>query len=356
VTARRWPCRLNVVAARRRAIWRRTFSRCATFPRRPSTWKTFSETNIPFEVEVGTGRGLFLVNAGTTCPGTNFLGVEYDFKEARRAARRLQKRELANVRILGGDANVVLPRCLPDACAQALHVYFPDPWWKRRHKRRRIFNPEFLNQAARILQPGGLLHAWTDVEEYFAGYDGARGWQCCLLAVAGSGRTASFARHGLSHQFRAQETQTRADHFSGQVDPPGADGVLIMNTAVQIGRSYKEWWFVGLAALAVSLLAGGGMLFAVKHQAALAVSMAGAIVAFSLCMSAFVIARSRFQVEVQPAGFLIRDRLGEREFSDDQVICASFSSRPITSMACSTRRTARLTSGPTGPTVRNASN
>jgi tRNA (guanine-N7-)-methyltransferase len=121
----------------------------------------------PVEIEVGTGRGLFLVNAGSTCPGTNFLGIEYDFKEARRAARRLQKRELLNVRILGADANLVMPRYLPDACAQALHVYFPDPWWKRRHKRRRLFNAEFLKQAARILGPGGLLHAWTDVEEYF---------------------------------------------------------------------------------------------------------------------------------------------------------------------------------------------
>lgn len=121
----------------------------------------------PIEVEVGTGRGLFLVNAGTTCPETNFLGIEYDFKEARRAARRLQKRELANVRILGADAKIVLPRYLPDECCQALHVYFPDPWWKRRHKRRRVFNSDFLVQAARILEPGGLLHAWTDVEEYF---------------------------------------------------------------------------------------------------------------------------------------------------------------------------------------------
>ncbi|HEY2250374.1 MAG TPA: tRNA (guanosine(46)-N7)-methyltransferase TrmB [Planctomycetaceae bacterium] len=121
----------------------------------------------PLEVEVGTGRGLFLVNAGTTCPATNFLGIEYDFKEARRAARRLQKRELTNVRILGADATIVLRQFLPDACAQALHVYFPDPWWKRRHKRRRVFNSEFLEQAARILLPNGLLHAWTDVEEYF---------------------------------------------------------------------------------------------------------------------------------------------------------------------------------------------
>lgn len=121
----------------------------------------------PLEIEVGSGRGLFLVNAGMQCPDTNFLGIEYDFKEARRGARRLQKRALANVRIIGADARVVMAKYLPDGCAAALHVYFPDPWWKRRHKKRRIFNAEFLVQAARILQVGGLLHAWTDVEEYF---------------------------------------------------------------------------------------------------------------------------------------------------------------------------------------------
>jgi tRNA (guanine-N7-)-methyltransferase len=122
----------------------------------------------PVEVEVGSGRGLFLVNAGTASPGTNFLGIEYEFKEARRGARRLQKRGLGNVRVLGADARVVLRDYLPDDSATAVHVYFPDPWWKRRHKKRRIFNPEFLVEVARVLQTGGLLHARTDVEEYFS--------------------------------------------------------------------------------------------------------------------------------------------------------------------------------------------
>lgn len=121
----------------------------------------------PLEVEIGSGRGLFLVNAGITHPQSNFLGIEYDYKEARRAARRLQKRAQANVRILGADARIVLSKYLANASAAAMHVYFPDPWWKRRHKKRRIFNAEFLVEAARILVPGGLLHAWTDVEEYF---------------------------------------------------------------------------------------------------------------------------------------------------------------------------------------------
>ncbi|HLJ10684.1 MAG TPA: tRNA (guanosine(46)-N7)-methyltransferase TrmB [Planctomycetaceae bacterium] len=137
-------------------------------PPPPLNLASFFGNERPVEIEIGSGRGLFLVNAGLSRPATNFLGVEYDFKEARRGARRLQKRALTNVRVLGADARIVMRQYLEDAAATALHVYFPDPWWKRRHKKRRIFNADFLIQAARVIQPGGLLHAWTDVEEYFA--------------------------------------------------------------------------------------------------------------------------------------------------------------------------------------------
>src|SRR5262245_40256988 len=143
------------------------FLTLADIPAPPLELARLFGSSQPVEVEIGSGRGLFLVNAGTTRPGTNFLGIEYDVKEARRAARRLQKRRLANVRILGADARVVLSKYFPDSSAAAIHVYFPDPWWKRRHKKRRIFTAELLKQAARILVPGGQLHAWTDVEEYF---------------------------------------------------------------------------------------------------------------------------------------------------------------------------------------------
>ena len=125
------------------------------------------EKSQPLEIEIGSGRGLFLVNAGLCRPEINFLGIEYDYKEARRAARRFEKRKFSNVRLLGADARIVLRDYIPSASAKGMHVYFPDPWWKRRHKKRRIFSADFLIQAARILQPGGLLHAWTDVEEYF---------------------------------------------------------------------------------------------------------------------------------------------------------------------------------------------
>jgi len=133
----------------------------------PLDWPVFFQNSNPVEVEVGTGRGLFIVNAATTQPTTNFLGLEIEYTEARHGAKRLQKRELPNARILGGDARQALPRFITTGSVAAVHVYFPDPWWKRRHRSRRIFNAWFVTEAARILKAGGLLHAWTDVEEYF---------------------------------------------------------------------------------------------------------------------------------------------------------------------------------------------
>jgi tRNA (guanine-N7-)-methyltransferase len=136
-------------------------------PPPPFDWQAMFGNDHPVELEVGTGRGLFLVNAATLQPDTNFLGLEYDFKEGRRGALRLQKRDLPNARVVGADARLVIARYILDSSVAAAHVYFPDPWWKRRHHKRRIFNAEFVTQMARILRPGGLLHAWTDVEEYF---------------------------------------------------------------------------------------------------------------------------------------------------------------------------------------------
>ena len=133
----------------------------------PLVWSAFFGNNHPVEVEIGTGRGMFLVNAGETHPDTNFVGMEIEYTEGRHAAKRLQKRGLQNVRILGGDARIGIPRYLTTETVAAVHVYFPDPWWKRRHRGRRIFNDWFVAEASRVLISGGVLHAWTDVEEYF---------------------------------------------------------------------------------------------------------------------------------------------------------------------------------------------
>lgn len=130
-------------------------------------WPAFFGNSQPVQLDIGSGRGLFLFNAATTQPNQNFLGIEIDYKEARRAARRLMKRRLPNARVLGGDVKIPLSRMIAPQSVAAVHVYFPDPWWKQRHRKRRVFNRAFVDLVAAILIPGGRLHSWTDVEEYF---------------------------------------------------------------------------------------------------------------------------------------------------------------------------------------------
>jgi tRNA (guanine-N7-)-methyltransferase len=121
----------------------------------------------PLEVEIGSGKGLFLASAASCAPRHNFLGVEIAAKYARFAAARLAKQGLANAMILHGDGLDLFRARLPDASLAAVHVYFPDPWWKKRHHKRRVMNDQFLQAVARTLAPGGSLHFWTDVRDYF---------------------------------------------------------------------------------------------------------------------------------------------------------------------------------------------
>lgn len=130
-------------------------------------WPTFFGNDHPVEIDVGCGRGLFVVTAAETHPERNFLGIEIDFREGRRGAARLKRRDLTNACILGGDAKVPFTKMIEPHSVSAIHVYFPDPWWKRKHRSRRVFNDHFVDLASRLLMPGGLLHSWTDVEEYF---------------------------------------------------------------------------------------------------------------------------------------------------------------------------------------------
>ena len=119
------------------------------------------------EVEVGSGKGLFLASAAAAAPERDFLGLEISRKYARFCAARLARLGLTNACACCADALRVFRELLPDGGLVAVHVYFPDPWWKARHKKRRVINQPFLADVERTLQPGGVLHFWTDVEEYF---------------------------------------------------------------------------------------------------------------------------------------------------------------------------------------------
>jgi tRNA (guanine-N7-)-methyltransferase len=134
----------------------------------PIDWAALFGNANPVEVEVGFGKGLFLVTAGTRRPDRNFFGVEIIRKYQLYAATRVAGRGLRNVRTCCGDAKLVLREFVRPGSVAAVHVYFPDPWWKNRHRKRLLFTPEFAGFVLRALVPGGELHFVTDVADYFA--------------------------------------------------------------------------------------------------------------------------------------------------------------------------------------------
>jgi tRNA (guanine-N7-)-methyltransferase len=140
-----------------------------TWDQLPQPWDAsrLFDCAAPLEIEVGSGKGLFLAAAAAGVPDHNFLGVEIARKYAHFTAAKLAKRGLTNAAILNGDGQRLFSELLPDSSLDAVHVYFPDPWWKKRHHKRRLMNERFLGDVVRTLAAGGAFHFWTDVEEYF---------------------------------------------------------------------------------------------------------------------------------------------------------------------------------------------
>jgi tRNA (guanine-N7-)-methyltransferase len=135
-------------------------------PPPPLDWRAVFGNDHPVEVEVGCGKGLFLTTAAAARPDVNFLGVEIVRKYQLVTATRLARRGLSNARVACADARPLLRGWVAAGSLQAVHVYFPDPWWKKRHHKRRVFTDEFAADCARALRPGGVLSVATDVEDY----------------------------------------------------------------------------------------------------------------------------------------------------------------------------------------------
>lgn len=133
----------------------------------PVTWTAAFGNDRPVEIEVGCGKGQFLLDSATSRPDTNFVGIEVVRGLQLYVATRLAKRTLPNAKVAWGDARRFFLFAVPPASVRSVHVYFPDPWWKARHKKRRVFTAEFAADVARSLEPGGQLLIGTDVEEYF---------------------------------------------------------------------------------------------------------------------------------------------------------------------------------------------
>lgn len=134
----------------------------------PLDFEALFGNDRPVEIEIGHGKGSFLVEAAAMLPEVNFLGLEWSNKAHLFAAERIAKRNLQNVRFLRADAHEVFAKRIPAGSVRAVHIYFPDPYWKRRHLKRRLVTPEFAASIARALAPRGLVLSKSDVPERFA--------------------------------------------------------------------------------------------------------------------------------------------------------------------------------------------
>jgi tRNA (guanine-N7-)-methyltransferase len=166
--------------------------------------------DMPVELEVGSGKGLFLSSSARAHPGVNFLGCEIAAGYARLCAGKLAVASLTNARIIHGDAQRLVRSMLPDASLAAIHVYFPDPWWKARHRKRRVLSEPFLAHAGRVLEPAGRLHVWTDVEEYF------------LEAMAAAAATGRFGPPAEEEARLAEHDLDYRTHFERRTRLAGA--------------------------------------------------------------------------------------------------------------------------------------
>ncbi|MFN9436935.1 MAG: tRNA (guanine(46)-N(7))-methyltransferase TrmB [Planctomycetota bacterium] len=100
-------------------------------------------------------------------PQRRFIGLELATKYAREAQSKLERLGIMNASFIACDAVAVIDRDVPDTSLAAVHVYFPDPWWKSKHKKRRVLSDETMTNIERTLLPGGQLHFWTDVLDYY---------------------------------------------------------------------------------------------------------------------------------------------------------------------------------------------
>lgn len=139
----------------------------------PRDWFPADRRDLSLELEIGSGKGTFLVQQAPLHPEVNYLGIEYAAAFWRYAADRARRHGLANVRLLHTEAAFFLRNHVADGMFNQVHIYFPDPWPKKRHHKRRLIQTPFLRELHRVLRPAdqpdsGLVRLATDHPAYFA--------------------------------------------------------------------------------------------------------------------------------------------------------------------------------------------
>jgi tRNA (guanine-N7-)-methyltransferase len=132
----------------------------------PIVFATLFGRDAPVHVEIGFGNGEALAAMATAHPQNNYLGIEVHRPGVGALLQRLAADEIANVRVVCTDAKEFLEKRISADSLSAVYIFFPDPWHKKRHHKRRLVQEDFVALLVRILKPGGLLHLATDWEDY----------------------------------------------------------------------------------------------------------------------------------------------------------------------------------------------
>ena len=127
----------------------------------------FDQPTAPLEIDVGCGKGRFLLARAASYPEVNFLGIERMLKRIRKVDKKACSHGLQNIRLLRMDAYYAIVYLIPPAQVRTYYIFFPDPWPKKKHSQHRLFSPEFVKALADTLTPHGCVHVFTDHEPYY---------------------------------------------------------------------------------------------------------------------------------------------------------------------------------------------
>lgn len=139
----------------------------------PGNWLYPTDVNLifekeqPVEIDLGCGKGRFLLARAAANPHINFFGIDRMLRRIRKIDNKARRAGLRNVRLMRVEGYYAVSYLIPPASIQTYYILFPDPWPKKRHHENRLFNPRFVDALHRTLKPGGIVHLATDHQPYF---------------------------------------------------------------------------------------------------------------------------------------------------------------------------------------------
>lgn len=125
------------------------------------------DSQRPLELEIGSGKGTFVLNQAKATPEVDYIGIEWAKQFWRFAADRIRRHCITNVKMVRAEASFFVRNYVEDNLFRQVHIYFPDPWPKKRHNKRRLFQAPFLRELHRALEPQGQIRIATDHADYF---------------------------------------------------------------------------------------------------------------------------------------------------------------------------------------------